>query len=52
MPHTNDVRIKSLDSLDDDGKGGHIQARSILGSIYDHTKGPRKLKGRSPEARA
>lgn len=34
-----------------DTKGGHVQARSILGSIYDHTKGPRKLKGRSPEAR-
>ena len=34
-----------------DGKPGHVQARSILGVIYDHTKGPRKLKGRSPEAR-
>jgi len=34
-----------------DDKEGHVQARSILGEIYDHTKGPRKLKGRSPEAR-
>ena len=34
-----------------DGKPGHVQARSILGVVYDHTKGPRKLKGRSPEAR-
>jgi hypothetical protein len=34
-----------------DNKAGHVQARSILGTIYDHTKGPRKLKGRSPEAR-
>ena len=35
-----------------DGKPGHVQARSILGVVYDHTKGPRKLKGRSPEARS
>jgi hypothetical protein len=34
-----------------DDKVGHVQARSILGEIYDHTKGSRKLKGRSPEAR-
>jgi len=34
-----------------DNKTGHVQARSILGEVYDHTKGPRKLKGRSPEAR-
>ena len=34
-----------------DGKAGHVQARSILGKIYDHTKGPRKLQGRSKEAR-
>ena len=34
-----------------DGKPGHVQARSILGTVYDHTKGNRKLKGRSPEAR-
>ena len=34
-----------------DGKPGHVQARSVLGVIYDHTKGPRKLKGRSVEAR-
>ena len=31
---------------------GHVQARSVLGAIYDHTKGPRKVEGRSPEARA
>jgi len=35
-----------------DRKVGHVQARSILGTIYDHTKGPsRKQKGKSPEAR-
>ena len=33
-----------------DNKTGHVQARSVLGSIYDHTKGRRKLTGRSPEA--
>ncbi len=33
-----------------DGKRGHVQARSILGTIYDHTKGPsRKARGKSPE---
>jgi len=35
-----------------DNKTGHVQARSVLGSIYDHTKGRRKLNGRSPEATA
>jgi len=31
---------------------GHVQARSILGTIYDHTKGPkRKAAGKSPESR-
>ena len=34
-----------------DNQTGHVQARSVLGEIYDHTKGPRKLKGKSPEAR-
>ena len=34
-----------------DGKAGHVQARSVLGEVYDHTKGPRKLIGRSNEAR-
>ena len=34
-----------------DGKAGHVQARSILGTIYDHTKGERKIKGRSKEFR-
>ena len=33
-----------------DNKTGHVQARSVLGPIYDHTKGNRKLKGKSPEA--
>ena len=35
-----------------DKEVGHVQARSILGSLYDHTKGPkRKQMGKSPEAR-
>ena len=35
-----------------DKKVGHVQARSILGTLYDHTKGPkRKTSGKSPEAR-
>ena len=35
-----------------DGKPGHVQARSVLGTIYDHIKGPkRKQLLRSPEAR-
>ena len=35
-----------------DGKVGHVQARSILGSVYDHIKGPKRKKlMRSPEAR-
>jgi len=35
-----------------DNKGGHVQARSVLGNFYDHTKGrERKLKGRSKEFR-
>ena len=35
-----------------DGKVGHVQARSILGPIYDHIKGPKRKKlMRSPEAR-
>ena len=34
-----------------DGKSGHVQARSILGTVYDHTKGERKIKGRSKEFR-
>ena len=34
------------------GQVGHVQARSVLGPIYDHTKGNRKKRGRSPEARA
>jgi len=33
-----------------DGKLGHVQARSILGTVYDHTKGPRrKAAGKSAE---
>ena len=32
------------------GKMGHVQARSILGTVYDHTKGPRrKAAGKSAE---
>ena len=34
-----------------DNQNGHVQARSILGPVYDHTKGLRKQKGKSPEAR-
>ena len=34
-----------------DNNGGHVQARSILGTVYDHTKGKRKLTGKSPEAK-
>lgn len=34
-----------------DNKVGHVQARSILGTVYDHTKGKRKLTGKSPEAK-
>ena len=32
-----------------DGQSGHVQARSVLGKVYDHTKGKRKVTGRSPE---
>ena len=31
------------------GENGHVQARSILGTVYDHTKGARKIEGKSPE---
>jgi len=35
-----------------DGRPGHVQARSILGTIYDHIKGPsRKKTLKSPESR-
>jgi hypothetical protein len=34
-----------------DGRVGHVQARSILGKVYDHTKGIRKIKGKSKESR-
>ena len=27
-----------------DGKGGHVQARSILGPVYDHIKGTKRKK--------
>lgn len=33
-----------------DGRWGHVQARSILGTVYDHLKGNRKSAGRSPES--
>jgi len=33
-----------------DGRPGHVQARSILGTVYDHIKGPKRKKLlRSPE---
>ena len=34
-----------------DNKVGHVQARSILGGVYDHTKGLRKQKGKSHESK-
>ena len=35
-----------------DGKPGHVQARSVLGTVYDHIKGPKRKKLlRSPEVR-
>ena len=44
------MRVKNNDL--GDGKGGHVQARSLLGQYFDHLKGPkRKQKGRSPEFR-
>ena len=45
-----DSKVKNHDL--GDGRGGHVQARSVLGTIYDHLKGPkRKQKGKSPEFR-
>jgi len=35
-------------NIGDDQKG-HVQCRSVLGQVYDHTKGPRKIAGRSGE---
>ena len=32
-----------------DGQEGDVQARAVVGPIYDHTKGRRKLTGQSPE---
>jgi hypothetical protein len=32
-----------------DKQDGHVQIRSKLGELYDHTKGPRKRTGVSPE---
>ena len=34
-----------------DGRVGHVQSRSILGKVYDHTKGARKKTGKSKESR-
>ena len=34
-----------------DAAPGHVQARSVLGTVYDHLKGDRKKRDRSPEAR-
>ena len=43
-----DYNVKNLNI--GDGKIGHVQARSILGTVYDHTKGPKRKKlGKSPE---
>ena len=44
-----ELKVKNNNIGDD--KDGHVQARSVLGEIYDHTKGRRKIIGRSPEAR-
>ncbi len=43
-----DMKVQNNNIGDNDG--GHVQARSILGTVYDHTKGKRKLTGKSPEA--
>ena len=40
-------QVKNLDI--GDGRGGHVQVRSVLGKFYDHTKGQRKITGRSKE---
>jgi len=42
-----DMKVKNYNI--GDNRGGHVQARSILGTVYDHTKGKRKLTGKSPE---
>ena len=34
-----------------DNNNSHVQAYSVLGEIYDHTKGKRKKSGRSPESK-
>ena len=40
-------QVKNLNIGDD--RGGHVQVRSVLGKFYDHTKGQRKITGRSKE---
>ena len=55
---TNMTSTQAKDTIINDG-GSHADYKeirrdayiSLLGDVYDHTKGPRKLKGRSPEAR-
>jgi len=43
---------KTLNHNIGDGRPGHVQARSILGEVYDHIKGPkRKQTLKSPESR-
>ena len=32
-----------------DGRGGHVQTRSILGPVYDHIKDRKEKINRSPE---
>jgi len=45
-------QVRGTKNLDiGDQQEGHVQARSILGGYYDHTKGARKQSGKSPEAR-
>jgi len=42
--------LKTLNHNIGDNQKGHVQCRSVLGQIYDHTKGPRRKKaGRSGE---
>ena len=40
--------VKNYDIGDE--RVGHVQSRSILGKIYDHTKGNRKITGKSKES--
>jgi len=47
-----EVERNTLNNNIGDGKPGHVQARSILGEVYDHIKGPRRKQTlKSPESR-